>query len=365
MAQIPNIAELTINPVEVSDLREVIAQAIYQDPNWARLHQVVDGISKKTQILLDDSSGKLGWKATGCAVVQSNGATIKLAQKYWEPVTIEDMIDFCQADLDVNFKPLVIRNAKDKFGALSDQEAINVFVSAKLEQYLREAVQRLAFLGDTEVLNVTDSGNLKDAIDIKFYSSVDGWWKQMVAGVVATTTPHTNIAANEELTKLLQLSALTDALAFATIKGVYDKADDALKLDAEAYIWATPALYNGYKNYITSGEFANGGFSEKTINGISLVAYQGVPIYTDVFMGKLILNDFEISDGASPAVMTYDFPHRAFMATPEVLPMATTNVDDFGTLESEYVWKDRKTYVRFDFAIDAKVVRPDMISVAY
>lgn len=365
MAQIPNIENLTINPVEVQDLREVIAQAIYQDPNWARLHAVADGISKKTQILLDDSSGKLGWKATGCAVVQSGGASIKLAQKYWEPVTIEDMIDFCQADLDVNFKPLVIRNAADKFGALTDQEAINIFVSAKLEQYLKEAVQRLAFLGDTEIENVADGGNLKDTVNVKFYNSVDGWWKQMVAGVVATTTPHTNIAANEEATKALQLSALTDAAAFAVIKGIYDKADDALKLDANAYIWATPAIYNGYKNYITSGEFANGGFSEKIINGVSNVAYQGIPIYTDVFLGKLILNDFEVSDGASPAVMTYDFPHRAYMATPDVLPMATTNIDDFGKLESEYVWKDRKSYVRFDFAIDAKVIRPDMISVAY
>jgi hypothetical protein len=125
MAQIPNISELTINPVEVQDLRETIARAIYQDPNFLKYHTVVDGISKKTQILLDASSGQAGWKATGCAVVQSGGMSIKLSDKYWETVTIEDMIDYCQADLDVNFKPLVIKNSKDKFGDLANQEAIN------------------------------------------------------------------------------------------------------------------------------------------------------------------------------------------------------------------------------------------------
>ena len=94
-------------------------------------------------------------------------------------------------------------------------------------------------------------------------------------------------------------------------------------------------------------------------------AYQGVPVFTSLLESKYILEDFVVSNGGSPEVLTYDFPHRAIMASPSLTPVATINQDDFGTLEQFYVQKERKSYVRFDFAIDAKVVRPDLISVAY
>lgn len=366
MAQIPNIAGLTINPEEVRDLREVIARAIYQDPNWLSLHSVVDGISKKTQILLDDSSGNAGWKATGCAAVQSGGMSIKLAQKYWEPVTIEDMIDYCQADLDVNFKPLVIRNAKDKFGDLSDQEAINVFVSASIERFIKESAERLAWLGDTEADNVSEGSYITDSVDPKFYTPLDGIWKQIFdAKTAGTLTAFTNVAANEEATKALQLSTLDDDAAFAIVKGVYDQAPDPLKLDPAAYIWVTPQVYNQYKNYLAANTLSGGGIAMITLEGIPTPTYMGVPLKTSLLIGQKILTDMEVSDGGSPEVLTYNLPHRAVMATPDLLPAATTNTEDIEALESFYEQKDRKSYIRFDYALDVKVVRPDMISVAY
>ena len=364
MAQVPNIENLTLNPVEVADLREVIAAAVYQSPDFLKFHEVVDGMDKKTQILLDDSAGKAGWKATGCAPIASGGMDIKLSQLYWETQLIEDTLEFCQAELNANFKPLVNKNAKDRFGALEEQEAINVFVKAKVEEYLKDALERFIWLGNTEAKNLTDGGNVVDTVNVKFYTAIDGIWAQAMAAVTAGTTPHLNITRNEQATKALQL-ALTDAEAFAIVKGVYDNASPILKSDPNAYIRVTPAVYHGYKNYITSGEFANGGFSEKVINGLSTVAYQGVPVFTSLLESKYILEDFVVSNGGSPEVLTYDFPHRAIMASPSLTPVATINQDDFGTLEQFYVQKERKSYVRFDFAIDAKVVRPDLISVAY
>ena len=69
MAQIPNIADLTINPVEVQDITQVIAQKLWQNENFLKLFNVVDGISKKTQILLDATSGIVTGKQIGRAHV--------------------------------------------------------------------------------------------------------------------------------------------------------------------------------------------------------------------------------------------------------------------------------------------------------
>lgn len=365
MAQVPNIAALTINPEEVADIRQMIAQFIYQDENYIRFHTVADGIVRKTQILLDNTSGLAGWKATGCAAIASGGMDIKLAEKFWDLVTIEDSLEICQSDLDQNFKALVKRYAKDKFGDLADQEAINIYVTAKVAQFIKEAHERLVWLGDTEATNTGDGGYVKDTIDVKFITPLDGVWKQVFDSVTAGNTKRYTVAANAENTKALQDSTLTDAIAFAIVKNVYDNADDALKLDPDAYIRVTAKVYNGYKNYIAANTLSGGGLSEVTINGMTNPAYMGVPIYTSLFESKQIRELFDISEGGTPETFTYNLPHRAIMATPDLLPVATLNMEDLTSIESFYVQKDRKSNLRFDFDVDVKAVRPELLSVAY
>jgi len=364
MAQIPNIADLTINPVEVQDISQVIAQKLWQNEQFLKLFNVVDGISKKTQILLDATSGRAGWKATGCAAVASGGMDIKMAELFWDTVTIEDTLEICQSDLDSNFKLLVRANSKDKFGDLTEQEAINVFVTARVLEFIMQAYERLIFLGDTDADNTGDGGYVKDTVNIKFYNSVDGFFKQMFAGVQAGTTARTTIAKNALATKALQI-AITDAEAFAVVKGLYDNAPDIVKLDPTAYIYVTPRIYNGYKNYLATNTLSGGGLSAMTVDGVTNVAYMGVPVYTSLFVGKTILEDFELSDNGSPEVLTYNLPHRGYMATPDIVSVATLSDEDIKALEQFYVQKDRKSFIRFDFDLDVKVLRPELVSVAY
>jgi hypothetical protein len=362
MAQIPNIADLTINAEEVTDISQMIALKSYQDANYLRFHRLVDGISRKTQILLDATSGQAGWKATGCAAIASGGMDIRMAELFWDLVTIEDTLELCQNDLDSNFKLLVKKYSKDKFGDLTDQEAIKTFIYARVSQFIEEANERLIWLGDKDATNVADDGNIVDTIDPKFYTPLDGFWRQVMD---STTTPFTNIPANEQLTKALQLSTMDSTAAFNVVKGTYDKADDATKMDPDAFIWVTAQIYNQYKSYLAANTLSGGGLSEITINGIVKPAYMGVPVETSIFISKKILSDFEVGDGASPEVYTYDFPHRALMATPDLLPVATLNSEDIKGFESFYVQKDRKSNVRFDFDLDAKLVRPELVSAAY
>jgi hypothetical protein len=365
MAQIPNIADLTINPVEVSDLSQMIAEKVYQDPNYLKFNQTISGITKKTQILLDASSGKAGWKATGCAAIESGGMSIKMAELFWDLATIEDQLEICQSDLDSNFKALVTKYAADKFGDLSNQEAINVFVTAKVERFLKEAHERFVWLGDTDAENVADGGYVKDAINVKFYTALDGIWKQVFTNVGLGNTQRFTIAANAQATKALQMSTMDKDAAFAAIKNVYDNANDVIKLDPNAYIKVTSKVYNEYKNYLATNTLSGGGLSQITIEGVAQPAYMGVPIYTSLFESSEILSAFEISDGGSPEVLTYNLPHRVIMAAPELLPVATISDEDLNTLETFYVQKDRLSYIRFDFAVDTKAVRPELLSVGY
>ena len=53
------------------------------------------------------------------------------------------------------------------------------------------------------------------------------------------------------------------------------------------------------------------------------------------------------------------------MATPDIVSVATLTDEDIKTLEQFYVQKDRKSFIRFDFDLDVKVLRPELVSVAY
>ena len=64
-------------------------------------------------------------------------------------------------------------------------------------------------------------------------------------------------------------------------------------------------------------------------------------------------------------MLTYNLPHRGFMATPDVVSVATLSDEDIKALEQFYVQKDRKSFIRFDFDLDVKVLRPELVSVAY
>ena len=65
MAQVPNIENLSVNPIEVADLREVIAAAVYQSPDFLKFHEVVDGMDKKTNLV--DIQLESWLETTGCS----------------------------------------------------------------------------------------------------------------------------------------------------------------------------------------------------------------------------------------------------------------------------------------------------------
>lgn len=58
-------------------------------------------------------------------------------------------------------------------------------------------------------------------------------------------------------------------------------------------------------------------------------------------------------------------PNRIVFSTPENLPIATMNENDFNEIESWYVRKDREFYLAYGFSLDAKIIEEYMISVAY
>ena len=309
-----NVSQLgTFNPIELDDIRKVVAERFWASPDINQIFTVFDGYDKKTQLVLADELGLSGILDSGGARPQSGGMGITLAEKFVNTVLIGDTKLHTQADFDKDFKMVVRKSAKD-YTELSETDQIAIYITEKMLQYMKEAQYRLAMLGDTDADLNSAGGKLVNSYTIggvtytnnkKHFNPLDGVWKQAMTGVDDSKTPRATIAENYAYTKALQL-AITDAHAFAAIKAVYDNAAHDLKGDPNAYILATSAVYHGYKNYLMTNTMSGGGLSELTINGVKVPAYAGVPIIEDKFVQNTIVKYTNVSpdtqlDGATTA----------------------------------------------------------------
>ena len=364
MASIYDLGSLTIEPQEEANVSAIIAPILYSDSqDFLKKHNLVTGIDKKTQIVLADGNGNSGWIDSGCTPPESGGMGLEFTQLYWDLKTIGDSKSHCQADVDQNFKMIVKKFASDHTN-LEGSPAVMQYILARLVTFIEETRERLAYLGDTAAVLDTNAGYIKTGVDIRFYNSIDGWWKQIFTAVGATTTPRFTVPANATATKALQLT-LSATAGYDALKGMWDKSSDLLKADAKSYFELTPALYWNYNTYLSTVPATNGGFTTAIVDGIPKMAYMGKPIYLSAFVGNKILSDMQILTGTSPVVATYNLPNRGIFTTPENVPFATLSDSDIKKIESFYYQKDRVNIMRYAFDMDVKVLRPALISVAY
>ncbi len=429
-----NVSQLgTFNPIELADIKQVVAERFWEAPEFSRIFSVYGGYDKKTQLVLADELGLSGILDSAAARPESGGMGVTLADKFVNTVLIGDTKKHSQIEFDKDFKMVVRKSAKD-YTELSETDQIAVYLTEKMLTYMSEARYRLALLGDTEAdLNATGGklvgtyviGGVTYTNDKKLFNSLNGVWSQAFAGVAAGTTKRTTIAENYLSTKALQLG-ITDANAFAAIKGVYDKAENDLKGNPNAFILATSGVYYGYKNYLMTNTLSGGGLSQLTIDGVQVPAYAGIPIildaktqntivkYTNIAAitttteataatgttevklttTKGLLESGKLNVGTSSFVYTsisgnsvlgaaqnlgvqasgvavtnfyvqYDLPNRVIMATPENLGVYTLNDADINSLESFYDLVTRVNYFAYNFTIDVVVGREELLSVAY
>ena len=429
-----NVSQLAqFNPIELADIKAVVAERFWSAPDFNKIFSMYDGYDKKTQLVLADELGLSGILDSGAARPQSGCMGITMAEKFVTTVLIGDTKLHTQADFAKDFKMVVRKSAKD-YNELSEADQIAVYITEKMVTYMNEARYRLALLGDTAADLNSAGGKLVASYTIggvtytnnkKHFNSLNGVWKQAQVGVSAGKTPKTVIAENYLLTKPLQL-AITDAHCFDAIKGVYDKASHDLKGNPTAFILATSAVYNGYKNYLMTNTMSGGGLSEMLINGVSNPAYAGVPIFEDqktqntivkytnvvgttttteatgstgttqikVVSTAGMLETGKLNVGTSTFVYTskdatnvygdaqnlgvqasgvavsnfgtqYDCPHRVIMATSENLGCYTLDEADLNNLEVFYDKITRTSYFAYGFLIDVVIGREELLSVAY
>ena len=359
MANTINISGFTLNPQEAQTISEFVFQQMIEQPSLTAIHRVWTGVKMKEQIAIVNRLGKSGILDSTCArPVSGAGATV--SEKFWEPGNIGDTFINCANDMNGLFKAYFgqINSYAQKFNIEgSDLEKL---IIAMVEDAMMKATYRVAWLGDKAVAAAgAATAGLKVAGNAKFYNQIDGLWKQIFAGVTATTIKKVAISENQEDTLALQLT-LAAGKAKTYLDSVWKLANPTLQANPNAQFLVTGEVYQNYYDYLMSKGIAYD--INLQINGLPVLKYNGRNV---INMNTIIDIDLQADFVENTTTNAGYLPNRIVFTAPENTPIATLNDGDLSTVESFWDQVTRQNYTAYGFTLDAKVVDEEQIVVAY
>lgn len=349
---------MTMNAEEAQVASEAIFERTITGGALADTHDIVTGIEHKTQIPFIGNMGLVGQTQTTCDR-EGNPVTIPLTEKFWDPVSIGDRLKHCAADVPALLK--LFRKAQkmtpDFFDRLNGEE-MQLVIIPKLEQAMTKMLNRLTWFGDKNADNVGTGGSITDGVDVKYFNSIDGLWKQIFAEVPTTAKNYVAISANAGASYSAQ--ELEADTALAIFRAMYNKIDarffEAISEGAQPEFLVTRELYQNWQDQLEDKSLVFTLAEAK--EGVNSLSYRGIPIK--------IRHDWDSNIRSYQDNGTkYNLPNRALLTVMENIPVGTLSTEDFNNLESWYEKKDKANYIDFDLKLDAKHLLPYMTVAAY
>lgn len=357
-----DLTGLTLNPIEVQEIKDFIIERVFERPEFQAIHgRFETGIKMQQQIVFASAFGKTGLKKAAACTRQTSSPESTLTEKYWNPVGIEDTLIVCAAELDGLFKAYFskVQNYRELYDISGSD--LEIFYAILLEESMVQTIWRAAWFADTGVA-VSGAGTpgLLLAADVKFYDYIEGIWEQIFAGVTATTIERVTITENATVTSKAAQLALASGAAKAYFRAVRNAADSRLRSDPTAQMLVSRELFDNYKDGL---EDAGAAFNvDLTLSGLPMISYDGFNIVNmETVWGLDAREDFENNSTDN----VYYLPHRIVFTVPNNIPLGTLNENDFDELEQWYNIDDRENKTAYGFTEDAKVLEEYMITVAY
>lgn len=357
-----DLSGLTLNPIEVQEIKDFIIERVFEHPQIQAIHNMQTGVKVKEQIVFAGQFGKTGLKKTTSCDLQTSGAESVLTEKYWDPVGIEDTLILCQVEVNALFKAYYtkVQRYRDLYDITGSD--LEIFYAIMIEESMVRTIWRAAWFGDTAVAAAAAGtpGLVDAATNVKFYDYIDGLWKQIFAGVTATTINRVTITENAVTTSKANQLALAAGAAVAYFKAVYEAADVRLRSNPEAQMLVTRELFDNYLDYLEDKGVAYD--IDIMQNGLKSLKYRGIQVVNmETVWGLDSREDFVNNTTDN----VYYLPHRIVFTDKFNIPIGTLNEDDFSELRQWYNEDERKNKTTYGFTEDAKVLEEYMITVAY
>lgn len=346
-----NAISLAFNGKQIQSIKELVMVKGFITPDINKLHTVVQGIVAKQQIAFARPLYKVSkLNATCDATFLADQA--KITEKGWDPVDIHVPFEMCFKELENTFFQWGLKLGKDR-GDLTATDAVQ-FVLEKLREAMQHDLQRIAWMSDKAVLNVSNGGSLKNGESVTNYNHFNGFWKQIFASTTANPSNRVTITENAGATYAIQNALATD-MAYNTFLQMYENASTNLSSNPNAVIYCTKKMYFNYLRTL-SNKSVDASFS-RLVDGVSMPSFYGVPVeHNNIWTDSI--TDFD--NGTR-----LNLPNRALFTIKENIQLGVDSLSSLGEFNVSYENRTNTVVMRSGYKADAVLMEDQYTVAAY
>lgn len=347
---------------QVMQFSEAFWTTTFQNPALNEILTIIPGVKAKQQVVILGLLGLVGKTktTTQCAPVAST-ETIDSVQKFYEPNWIEDRFVECWKNLLEKFYVWGLKNniqAPDLTGTdFAD------FLIERVVDGLVQSIYRIAWFGDTEAANFSDSGlngHITDDVDLAYFNAIDGFWKQFFAIGAANPDQLYDISRNDGASYAAQAFTAEDTtnqVITTIMQNMVNGMDERLAADPNATFYVTRSVANQYMAERRKFPAIDLAYSRQE-NGFDTLMIDGYKIVVLMFEDRFI-KAYENSGTA------WYLPHRIYLTTKENMHLAVSEQGSMANVEAFYFEVDKQYYIDTLYSMDALVIEDYKVVLAY
>ena len=350
-----NFSQIIPDNGAVREISKLIFKDVLTAERIGSLVNIIRGVYNGDKLGIVGEFGLLGTANTGCNPTWGNDA-IATSEKTWDIGAWQIAEQLCWADVENTLVKYTLNNGSDIVD-LTPNDYLDEIVVPRLELAIMKMYIRLAFFGDKNASDVGNGGVITNASDVPYFTLIDGYFKQLFAGVTAGTTPRVTITANTQTTKAAQKSGIASE-AVDVLDAMINSASPTLRQQSDQIIYVTQSFADGLEAQLLKTYYGSELHWKDLFAGIREASYRGIRI-------RVIPMLDEIIQGYEGTATAFNAPHRAIYTTERNLALGVNGTDDFAGLRISF---DETTLLNHIYATDklgAMVVDEAMAVIAY
>lgn len=346
---------ISVNPKDVTDLKELIPLSIDQDEDYQKFTSLKK-VKNGDPVAFLGEGDDVGIAGSGCDPTYEEYGVAN-SQKRWELGDWQIPLKICYESLQGTIAEYTLKTGTD-IGDLTGTEFLTYILRPALERQMKRMIWRFGWFGNKQASNIADGGSLTAGTRKEMFTTCDGLFKRIFTQCTANPDQLTAIAANAAKTYKEQKAAI---LAEGVATGIFDTmlmdTDSRITSDSGSVILTTKALadaltYDIKKVYKVIMPW------ETVFDGLDVAKYNGVTI-ARVSIWDRMIRAYENTGTA------LNKPFRAVYANINELQTAT---DADGLISDLDIWfdkKERRNYVYSTGRIGTQILENDMFHAAY
>lgn len=343
MASILDFANFTFTAEQIRDINELVFDEILHAPDLNFIHSMFSGIKYDKEIGFIGASGLVGVAHQGCDP-EPQDWNVNTRKVTWTPKEWEILIEQCATDLD-NTAAVYCRNEGINMDDLTDTDYFAILVIV-LTNAVKDFLYRLVWFNDVDAENASNSGIITNGVATKYFTILDGFFKQLQTAVTQNTNLLVTIDRNSKTTKKEQM-AMTGDEAYAILEEMYYNAPIEMRQSGNMRFLVTQSIADAYQKYLTGMKLES--TYTNLVDGVKSLKFLGIDVIPMPIWDKMIQSYNDLGT-------TYFKPHRAVLIEQGNLAVGTPETEAFDGFRIWYENKSRKNYIETMGKADAKLL---------